>query len=95
MTIVRGTTTKLDGDFLVLNIFEYEDKSCRAEVVYSPAARPASSIATVVMVQQRTSKELAVAAIARDFSTFAMRVLAILPTIGQLADPDAEAEDAV
>jgi hypothetical protein len=44
------------------------------------------------MVQQRPSKELAVAAIARDFSTFVTRVLAILPTIGQLADPDAETE---
>ena len=42
------------------------------------------------MIQQQPSLELAVAAIARDFSTFAARTLASLPTIGQLADPDDE-----
>ena len=95
MTVVRRTTTKLDGDFLVLNVLEYDDKSCRAEIVYRPTGRPESSEATIVMLQQQASEELAVAAIARDFSTFATRSLASLPTIGQLADPDDEKEDDV
>ena len=88
MTIVRETTTKLDGEYLVLKLLEYDDTSCRAEVLYSPSAEPTRS--TVVMIQQQPSLELAVAAIARDFSTFAARTLASLPTIGQLADPDDE-----
>jgi hypothetical protein len=93
--IVRRTTTKLDGTYLVLNLLEYDDKSCRAEVVYSPAANPTSPGATIVMIQQQPSVELAVAAIARDFSTFATRTLASLPTIGQLADPDDDKDDDV
>ena len=66
--IIRRTTTKLDGDFLVLNVLEYDDKSCRAEVVYRPAGWAESSEATIVMIQQQSSEELAVASIARDFS---------------------------
>lgn len=95
MTVVRRTTTKLDDEYLVLNLFEYDDKTCRAEVVYRPAGRVDSSEATVVMVQQQASEELAIAAIARDFSTFATRALASLPTIGQLADPDDDKDDDV
>lgn len=88
MTIVRRSTTKLDGNYLVLHLLEYDDKSCRAQVEYDPGDRP-----TIVMIQQQPSLELAVAAIARDFSTFAARALAGLPTIGPMPDPDdAEAD---
>lgn len=91
--IVRRTTTKLDGTYLVLNLLEYDDKSCRAEVVFSMTGHEDPK-ATVVMIQQQSSIELAVAIIARDFSTFAERTLASLP-FGHMPDPDYEEEDEI
>jgi len=83
--VTRKLTKKLDGDYLMLFLFEYDDRTCRAEVLYrSNPTRPP----TIVMIQQQPSLELAVAAIARDFSTFATRTLTVLPTIGELADVD-------
>jgi hypothetical protein len=101
------TTHQLDGDFLIMDVYRYENGEGRVEVVYQPdgelvdeAARSDDGRAQLgdlvgalgagyrkmIMLQQRTSVELAVAAIARDFATFAARALATLPSIGMLVE---------
>jgi hypothetical protein len=81
--VIRTLKKRLDGDYLLLFLFEYDDRTCRAEVLYRSAP---TSTPTIVMIQQQPTLDLAVAAIARDFSTFATRTLAVLPTIGELAE---------
>ena len=69
--------TKLDGKHLVLATHESDDGRCRAEVRFTYGD-------VCVMVQTRETRDLAVAAIARDLSTYAMLALASLPTIGMV-----------
>lgn len=87
--VVARSRHKLDGDFLVLESIQYDDGWCRAAVVFRTSSRAAG---TTILLQRRSSMELAVAAISRDLSTYAARALATLPTIGLLADEDEDTE---
>jgi hypothetical protein len=88
-TLVNKSTIQLDGNFLVMDVYQYTDGECRIEVVYQVSR----TRRTTVMLQRRSSLELAIAAIARDLTTFATRVLATLPTIGLLDDLDDDAAE--
>ncbi len=91
--LLERRVVKLDGEYLVMDIRRWADL-CRVDVVHCVAP---GAPQTLVMVQIRETMELAVAAIARDLTTFAARALAALPTIGTLVDdydePDDEPDD--
>jgi hypothetical protein len=95
--IAQRSTVQLDGDFLVMEVIEYIDGLCRVDVVLRETGKLETK-GTTVAIQTASSRELAVAKIARDFSTFATRALAWLPNVGQLVesyDENDEDEDEV
>lgn len=83
--IAKQSTVQLDGNFLVMQVIEYIDGFCRVDVVLRETGKLETK-GTTVAIQRAPSKELAVAKIARDFSTFATRALAWLPDVGQLVE---------
>jgi hypothetical protein len=88
-TPINKTTHRLDQDYLVMDVCQYDNGDWRAEVIFQLSSKQR----TQIMVQERSSQELVIAAIARDFSTFAARALATLPTIGLLVDVDIDDAD--
>ena len=80
---------RLDGGYLVLITWVWPDR-CRAEVWYSPSGRADDESArdrTMIMIQRGSSHELAIATIGRDLTTYAMRALAMIPSIGLMEQP--------
>ena len=84
-TVLSKETHPLDGNALMMELRSYEDGTWRADVVFCDRG-----MRTTVLVQKRPSRELVVAAIARDFATYAALALATLPTVGRMHDEAGE-----